>query len=432
MTIVPATVGVPAFALAATALLGLSTPIAAANDLADSLRVLEQLERARVTIDVHETPIDQVLAELAAAAGVSLRVDWQALEGLTVDADDRISFTVRDVPADAALAALLSSIGLPGEHPLHDVGSGQVVVTTIDRMAALRRTDVYDLRPLLGDRVAETALAAVLAQRDRLETVAPSPHADAPVGAPTGPSPNGTPTAESPKPRPPADPAADPAAAPSPLGDVATPATGDRSEPAPQPRSNAARLVALILDHVDPEAWLTAGGLRGRIDEYEESVVVTATPRTHRQVRAVLAELSALRPAVMALDVALVEIDRTLLELVRRRHEPGSAALARAILAAETATIPWRGGGPTSFGETLRLESRSGDLRIVATILARRLGADGRASLEVDARLLEGTAGERKAQTTAAVELRDSALLIDLGDSGPTATLLIVLATSAR
>jgi hypothetical protein len=403
-------------AIATAAMIALVAPAVATNDLADSLQLLERLERTRVTIDVSETPIDQVLAELAAAAGVQIRTDWSALEALTVDADDRVSFSVRDVPADAAIAALLSSIGLPGEHPLHDVGSGQVVVTTIDRMAALRRTDVYDLRPLLGDGAAETALDAALLDRDRRATTT--------AADPTSTDP-ASPHSSEPAPSPPAAPPAPPAPPAAGPGESA-PAPPDESTVT---RSRGARLVALILDHVDPEAWLTAGGLRGRMDERDGTLIVTATPRTHRQVRGVLAQLAALRPTTLAMEVAVVEIDRTVLELARRRHRPGSAALARAILATEGVAIPWRGGGPSAFGEALRLESRSGDRRVVATILPRMLGPDGRASLEVDATVADA-AGERRATTTATVAPRDSALILDLGDSGPTATVLVILAAA--
>ena len=410
----------PALSVALAAAL-LTAPICGA-DLAESMALLERLERVQVSIDASDERLDRVVADLAAAAGVVIRVDWDALDTLGVDSDDRISLTVRDVSAESALHALTLSVGLAGDHPIHDAAGGQVVITAANRSGPLRCTDVYDLRPLLASSDAESALRAQVEAREAAEE-ARSRDSQADEGAPKPP----------PHPLLGPDPVDQGGGAPA--GGAAD---GADAPPRSPPASRAARLARLILEHVDPEAWMSAGGLRGRIDDQGDTLVVTASPRVHRQVRRLLNQLTSLQSGSLQVEMAVVAVDRGALDLATRRHDPGSPALARAVLALAapaagtdppTGAAPglaWRTTAPASPGTPITAKRRDGDRAITFVATPGPVGPDGRVQLAIRC-AVTGPDGERSVETTTSVAAHGGAVVADLGDLDGKAVVAVML-----
>ncbi|MFO0875074.1 MAG: hypothetical protein U0575_14030 [Phycisphaerales bacterium] len=121
------------------------------------------------------------------------------------------------------------------------------------------------------------------------------------------------------------------------------------------------------MQHIDPESWLETGGGGARIDEHDGVLMVTATPRVHRTLRDLLGRLHALHPTAVEIETTIARIDRARLDLLRRRHAPGTAALARAVAGATDAVTLWRSTVLVRLGESAQVETEAGGSDSIAT-----------------------------------------------------------------
>lgn len=404
-----------------------------ADDLAESLRLLRGLESRSVVFETWETPLEEVAEELERAIGVPLRIDWEALRRLGVTPDLEISLRQRGGTAAALLSTLCLTLGDEWERPVVDAGGGQVILTTQAATAELRRSDVYDLRPL---REIVSAEAAVQGPRG----LSPPPATtSAPVGA-TGLE--ATPTQDAP-PEPVPGAAPDESSQPSSTGSSKL---GEDDSTAAAADSTHRALMDLLVDHVDPEAWTMLGGNRAAIGERGGMLVLTASPRIHLQVRTLLDRIASLRPESVELDVLVVAIPRQVLELITRRHEPGRFALLDAVRQAPGVDRLWRAVGVVRLGETFEIITvdRGGDAeREVGGEVGRDgqgEGERGRFQATPTARLAEGRldvtleilveSGTRRAEarTTASMPIREGAVVLDLGGDDTTAYVALIAA----
>lgn len=236
------------------------------TSLALSLAALQAAEGGSITLDLARTHVDQACEALGAAGHLPLRIDWDALADLGIAKDDTIDFRIQDVPALVALKALAATMNAEIEAPVVDASAGQLILTSPRGLAKYRETAIYEIGdiladPLLIDAVAAKARAAAEtkameeASKGGNDEPAPSPADDSDATTTSAGSPGAATVAFSPL------------------------------------TARAERLVDLIADHVDSEGWEDNGGSRSRLSHEAGRLIVSATPETHRQLRAFLAEL---------------------------------------------------------------------------------------------------------------------------------------------
>ena len=116
-------------------------------------RVFQRLEsklKRRVTLAYHDTPLSDVVADVASKLNDVILVDHKALEDLGVDERTPITAAFRDVPAEEALEWLLDDMGLT--FTLHQEA---LVITTPEDAEAQLEVRLHSARGVLLEYPAE-------------------------------------------------------------------------------------------------------------------------------------------------------------------------------------------------------------------------------------------------------------------------------------
>ncbi|MBL9121450.1 MAG: hypothetical protein JNL80_16195 [Phycisphaerae bacterium] len=226
------------------------------DSLSLSLKALATSESGTVTIDLTDELLQSALEKLQTATSIPLRVDWDALVDLGIAKDDRIDFHVRDVPPLVALKSLAGAINADIGKPAIDAWSGQIILTSPRGLASYREMAIYEVADILADPIL-------------LEEVAKSA---------TDPHDPASPTS-------PADP--DDTEAPLTPGVIAERSMLERAD----------RLIDIIVEHVDSEAWEEAGGSQGRVSYEAGRLIVSATAMTHQRLRSFLSDFRRQSPS---------------------------------------------------------------------------------------------------------------------------------------
>lgn len=345
--------GLLAVALAACFACHHALPVSASGDeVDDCLALLERLDASLTTVNFRETPLAQVIDDLNTRFPAPVRVDWPALIRLGVHTDDRITLRLDEARLSTVLGGLMLMLGDEYERPMWDIARGQIIITTLRATEAMRLTATYDVRDLLA--------AGVL---DRVRDVE---HEDLIPGAIEGH--NGE-----------DDEAHDPSRAGD---DDGMPLV----EHTPYRRlSPAEELAALVMEHVDPDAWQEMGGSLARISDAGGVLLVTAPPRTHHRFRDALQQLRRSFPTGVSVEAVLLRVPRAALERLNRRFETGSIGLARAVEHAESAERLWAARVITAFDESAAVRTEADDALLELELLARLNRETGVLQLHVNA-----------------------------------------------
>jgi hypothetical protein len=348
------------------------------DELDEAMEVLDRLDRTTISVDYAEEPLAVVVNDLADRIGVPVRGDWEALWRLGIRPKDPVSFSLSRVPASTAVAGLMLVLGDEYSRPVYEVHTGQLVFTTVRGTEPMRLTSVYDVRDLLSDTETMQRL------RDERPPMVASPASSEP-------------------------------AAPDP--EQQTEGTGEEVEDEPASASEvpspAKQLMWLLLDHVDPEAWIDFGGNRGRMTEHHGLLMVSVTPTTHRKLHRALARLRRAMPSAVDLEAALIDLPAAALTRARRNDALSSRRLARAVLRDPETQLLWRTSSTTAIGATLEVEAEAPERTLSLRVVPRLDRTTGMLTLEVEASVVEG-ADQRRVATTASIAYRDGAAVIEL------------------
>ncbi len=361
---------------------GALTTSASGDPLEDAMSILDRIEVAPVTFDDRPHPLSEVLQRLSEASGLPIWGDWESMRRLGVKPDTQVQLRVQDASVATALSGLMLVLGGEFSRPVYEVHAGSVVITTIEATEAMRLTDVYDVRDLLRDR----ALIEQL-KRERPPLEFNDPHA--PV---------------------------------VPDESIAAPEEEKEEEerkkekvPSPPARfssKSGADLLYLILDHVDPDAWVDFGGTRGKISEREGVLIVTVAPTTHHLLRQALAKLRRANPTDVVVEAAIVELPEEAYRRLRR-GSPEDRGLCRAILRHPQVQRLWGTEGVVALNELLLVRAQAGAISVELQVTPLIDRERDLFLLEVVARTAEND-DEREVRTKIAVAARFGAAVIEL------------------
>lgn len=357
--------GILAAALSQTS----SAPSADRGDLGDRgtalechVALLESLDRRTVSLSATEEQLDRVLQRLNDELDVTVRADWGALGIGGVYADTPVTLAIDGLRASDALETICLTLADDLERPVFEAAGGQIVLTTVRGTTSMRFAAVYDIRDLVA----------------RAEELGPA--FDTPILTP----------------------------APD---DAADPDDDDAVKPlAPAPAQTAdQRLMSLILEHVDPEAWFDYGGSRGRITQHEGTLVVSATASVHRRLDELFRQLRQALPTGLEIDAAIVRVPREAIAALRPGQDVRSAEYASAVRGLARAETLWRSSLGAALGQEVvanvrapersvrvalmpRLEESSGLLRVSAGVAMELEGAVTEVTTSVAAAIMDGGA----------------------------------------
>jgi hypothetical protein len=136
--------------------------------------------------------------------------------------------------------------------------------------------------------------------------------------------------------------------------------------------NDAEAIKSLVQSLIEPDSWSDAGGRLGRIEVWEETLLITAPPSIQIGVRRFLDQLRAARPMELEAEINLVQIDAAGARRIEASRGAGSIAAVRAVAAAagETSLLSASLAAPvdgTAVTTTCQAASVSFDLSMVPT-----------------------------------------------------------------
>jgi hypothetical protein len=369
------------------------------DELDRCLDLLDRIDRVSVSVDRNQSQLGELIDALDEQTDVPIRADWESLRRLGVRDYDEVELRLDRGPLSRVLAGVMLQLGDEFGRPTYEAFGGEIIITTKEATADMALTDIYDVRDLLADG---HTLDELRDSAPPIPTFEDEPHdVDAGEGDDGA---SGDPEADSPD------------ETTSPSSPLALPEVeADRS---PRQRTPGQELMILITEHVDPTAWLTAGGLTSRIDDRNGVVLVTAPSSTHRMFRDALRRLRLANPSMLRLEAAIADVPTQLLNRTVRRGDRDDAAAIRSLLEDPASTLVWRSASTVAIGETMAAESQRDATRVTISVTSHFDRTTGRLSLDVDASLLVPD-DERSIHTTVVIPLRRGGVLLELAPTEP-------------
>jgi len=231
---------------------------------------LYELQTKEFGVNFNRNPFEQVVGYLRQVTGLDFYVDWKSLEDLSVRPEDEITLEMPSITGAQALRRVLEQLGDDSNAPDYSVEDGQVVIST--RSALNRRvvTVVYDIRDLIFeipyfDNAPDFNLNQGIQQG----------------GGGSGGGGGG--------------------GGGSPVGDSTRKELRD-------PRERIQDIIEIIQEQVDPESWKATGGDVGNIRQLNDNLIITTTPKNHREINDLLSQLRSVRALQINIEARVITV----------------------------------------------------------------------------------------------------------------------------
>jgi type II secretory pathway component GspD/PulD (secretin) len=222
-------------------------------------RTLSALDKPLPSVAFANNSLKDVVGFVESVAQVNLDVDWDSLKALNIDPDTTtVSLKLTNVPIRTVLDSVMSKVstGGAGGRAAWAVDDGILKVASDESLRKKRTTEIYDIRDLLVDAPDYTDSPSIdLAQ-------AISAAKDVGGGG-------RTPFADS---------------------------SQQRKLDLEHERNDKIKLLVDIMQqHIDFENWRDNGGDTGFVQQLNGNLIITQTPRNHREIQGLLTKLREIR-----------------------------------------------------------------------------------------------------------------------------------------
>ena len=258
--------------------------------------VAQVLSSTSVPIDFANNSFEQVVGFIGNVTGLSIYVDWKALDLINVDREDEISLQLDDIPVDTALQRVLEQLGDEVDRPQYTIQDGILTISSDEAIRKRTLTVVYDIRDLLFevpyfDNAPDLDLDSALSQSQGGGGGGGGfggggggfggggGGGGGGRGGGGGGGGGGSVFG---------DPGADPERA-------------SREELVEQ-------IVSIIQENVDPEGWRDLGGDTGSLQELNGNLIITNTPGNHRNIEGLLAQLREIRALQINVETRVLTV----------------------------------------------------------------------------------------------------------------------------
>ncbi|MFN3151053.1 hypothetical protein [Bremerella sp.] len=127
-----------------------ATPLAPPKTSSPEYQQIDAIEKrvqgARLSLQVVDMPLDQVVRIVTQRTGIPMRIDERALEDVGLSADVPITFKLPEVAAETLLYLMLKQLDL-----VYTMDTGSVVITTPEVEESNLRTEFYPVEDIFND-----------------------------------------------------------------------------------------------------------------------------------------------------------------------------------------------------------------------------------------------------------------------------------------
>lgn len=233
---------------------------------------LAAVENTTVPVEFTDNPLSDVIGFIAQNAAIDVDVDWNSLEEIGIDQDMPVSLRlVSGAPISTVLDRVLAQVSDPALPAEWAVVDGILVIASDEVLRRNTTMRSYDIRDLLFE----------IPNFDN----APDFELQSSSGSGGG----GT----------------------SPFQGGG----GDEEDRVPR-QDRVDQLVQVIQNNVDPNGWLDLGGNTGAVQELSGVLIITQTPKAHRQINGLLGMLRDVRAVQINVEARFLLVSQDFFEQI--------------------------------------------------------------------------------------------------------------------
>lgn len=230
---------------------------AAFSDTLENRRVLSQMASSKVELKVENNKLQDVLSFISTVTQLSIDADWDSLATVGVDKDSEVTLRLPPIPVDQALTRVLSKVAKDQfARAGWSVDAGIITIASEEQLRKTRSLVIYDIKDLLF----EIPNYRVMPQIDLNSVLQQSQG-----GSGQSPFNNDQ-------------------------NNQVNPEEAERRR-----RERIRAIIDIIYANVDFEGWKDNGGETGSLQELNGSLIITNTPRNHREIVGLLSKLREIR-----------------------------------------------------------------------------------------------------------------------------------------
>lgn len=281
-------------------------------DSFENRSVYAALEKQRIpTAFFEKNTLEEAMAFVGDVANVNIDVDWRSLEAIGIGRDSTVSLNLSNIQAKTVLDKLLEKVsGLDyGSRASWTVSDGVLSIASESRLRRNTSVQLYDIRDLLMetpdyDDVPPIDLQSVLDSEQSSSAHTP----------------------------------------------FQTSGNGEEDLQAAPDRDMTQQIIDVIQQSVDFEGWSDNGGDTGYIQHLNGSLIVTNTPKSHRQIQGLLNKLREVRAMQINVETRFLLVNQDFFEQIGFDLDVVFGANNSQVRAAQATDPTIQGGDFFDFG----------------------------------------------------------------------------------
>jgi len=246
---------------------------AAYNEPPENRRVLSELASKRFPANLTDNRFEDVLTFFQTLTQVDMDVDWESLGAIGVTKDSLVSLKLTNVPAETLLDRILRKVSTDQFSTANWwVENGVLTIASDEALRKNRALVIYNIQDLLFDipdytEVPQIDLQSVLQQG---QGGGQSPFAD----------------------------------------------NDNNEDVRPTRQERIDQIIDILQQNVDFEGWRDNGGETGTLQELNGSLIITNTPRNHREIVGLLSKLREIRNMQINVETKFLLVNQSWFEQI--------------------------------------------------------------------------------------------------------------------
>ncbi len=236
---------------------------------------LASIEEKSTQITFDDNPLIDVLAFVESIAGVNMDIDWVSLEDVGVDRETPVSLRLNNVTIETALNRVLEKVSDPDLPAGWSIEDGILTIASDEVLRRNTSLELYDIRDLLIE----------------IPDYSDAPEFDLQSVLQSSQGGGG--------------------------GGGQSPFSGQTQDREIRPRDERVQeIVDIVQATIDPDGWTDLGGDTSSIQELNGNLVITSTPKIHRQINGLLGKLRQVRSLQINVETRFLLVNQDFFEQI--------------------------------------------------------------------------------------------------------------------
>jgi general secretion pathway protein D len=246
-------------------------------DAPENRRILAQLQNTKMPVEFNGNRFADVVEFVRTITNVPLDVDWESLQTVGVDQDTQVNLKLSALPLNVLLDRIMGKVSQdPYQKAAWAVDQGILTIASDQALRQHRSLVIYQIDDLLLDipnfrEVPQIDLQSVLGQGQ----------------GGTGQSPF-----------------------------TGQGAQGTGADPRPTREERTQQIIDIIQDNVDRDGWRDRGGETGELQRLDSSLIITNTPKNHREIVGLLSKLREIRNMQINVETKFLLVNQNWFEQI--------------------------------------------------------------------------------------------------------------------